>query len=379
MMKYLPFYLSSLMVLAHIYMTEYYERPFFYIWLNLSLLPFIDQVLPKGTSNPTSEEAKIMNKQTRWNIPLYSYFFLEWVALFWTLNYANRAGVTSLEAFLLAIDMGIISSVGFVFAHEFMHRREFFDRTLGVLDMLKSLYLHFYSEHTLGHHKHVATPKDPTTAPLNQNLYAFLANTLYQSFANSWNREIRILKKNGYSTWTIHNRMIQWVTLEFIFTLGIWAFWGTLGLIVFLFQALLSVLFLESISYIRHYGLLRKKLENGKYEPVDTKHSWNASDILQNYLYLNLQRHSDHHAYAYKPYQVLLNHKDSANLPCGYNVSVFVALFPPIWFKMINPLVANTNEHGKPEPSQLEVSKLTVKQYLTCQISLFTILALFVS
>ena len=155
--------------------------------------------------------------------------------------------------------------------------------------------------------------------------------------------------------------MLQYVITEIIFTVGIWIIFGNLGLFMFLFQAGLSVFFLETINYIRHYGLLRKQLKNGEYEPVTSKHSWNAPQLMQNIVLLNLQRHSDHHAHSYKPYQTLLSYDDSPNLPVGYAVCVLAALFPSVWFNIINPLVEATNENGKPTDIQMKKSNSSLK------------------
>jgi alkane 1-monooxygenase len=72
-----------------------------------------------------------------------------------------------------------------------------------------------------------------------------------------------------------------------------------------------SVTLLEIINYIRHYGLLRDEIKPGVYEQVNISHSWNASFTVQNSILLKLQRHSDHHANAYKPYQALATYDES--------------------------------------------------------------------
>jgi len=37
-----------------------------------------------------------------------------------------------------------------------------------------------------------------------------------------------------------------------------------------------GVWYLEVINYIEHYGLMRKKDENGIYESINKNHSWNS-------------------------------------------------------------------------------------------------------
>lgn len=64
-----------------------------------------------------------------------------------------------------------------------------------------------------------------------------------------------------------------------------------------------------------------------------------------------LQRHSDHHANSYKPYQILESLPDSPELPHGYSASLILAMVPPVWFSIANPLAqaANNNERVSSE------------------------------
>ena len=359
--SHLPYYLNPLLVLFHIYVTEVYQQPFINLLISYAIIPLIDQFLPDDFTNPTPEEAKVLKKQFKWVLPLYFYVLIEWVALFWTFDYISRPDTSLKSTIILTIVLGQITGGGFLYSHELFHKQGFIPKSVGVLNLLNNLYLHFFSEHTLGHHKNVCTPTDPATAKINQSVYDFINSSMMYSFINSWKREEKILKKSGKPALSIHNRMIQWSFLEILFTLVIWKFWGFKCFVVFLIQAWHSINLLESVNYIRHYGLTRKKLENGKYEPVTIKHSWNAPQALQNTILLKLQRHSDHHAFPDKPYQILESSKESPNLPCGYNVCILASHFPSVWFKLINPLVEATNQDGKPTPSQLAQTASTLK------------------
>jgi alkane 1-monooxygenase len=53
----------------------------------------------------------------------------------------------------------------------------------------------------------------------------------------------------------------------------------------------------------------------------------------------HLQRHSDHHAFAKRPYQVLRHHDDSPQMPSGYAGMVVLALIPPLWRAIMDPKV----------------------------------------
>jgi len=71
-----------------------------------------------------------------------------------------------------------------------------------------------------------------------------------------------------------------------------------MGIGYFLGQSAVAFISLEIINYIEHYGLHRRKMSNGKYERVTPEHSWNSNYFLTNMFLFQLQRHSDHHAYA---------------------------------------------------------------------------------
>lgn len=83
----------------------------------------------------------------------------------------------------------------------------------------------------------------------------------------------------------------------------------------------------------------RRKLENGRYERTGPEHSWNSNYFLTNVFLFHLQRHSDHHAYAKRRYQVLRHHEVAPQLPAGYAAMVVVALVPPLWKRVMDPRV----------------------------------------
>ena len=58
----------------------------------------------------------------------------------------------------------------------------------------------------------------------------------------------------------------------------------------------MGIILLETINYIEHYGLVRKKDSRGIYEPITEMHSWNSCSSV---LLFRIQRHSDHHMHAY--------------------------------------------------------------------------------
>ncbi len=67
-----------------------------------------------------------------------------------------------------------------------------------------------------------------------------------------------------------------------------------------------------------------------------------------------IQRHSDHHENAKRPYQALCSYEESPQLPHGYGLSLNIALQPKLWFEMMDPLVEVYTSGGKPSDELLE-------------------------
>jgi alkane 1-monooxygenase len=47
-------------------------------------------------------------------------------------------------------------------------------------------------------------------------------------------------------------------------------------------SALITVIMVETVNYIEHYGLMRKKMPDGTYEATNIRHSWNVPHVLTN-------------------------------------------------------------------------------------------------
>ena len=56
-------------------------------------------------------------------------------------------------------------------------------------------------------------------------------------------------------------------------------------------------------------------------------------------LLYHLQRHSDHHANPTRRYQALRDMDEAPVLPTGYAGMILLALFPPVWYRVMDPRV----------------------------------------
>ena len=100
--------------------------------------------------------------------------------------------------------------------------------------------MHFYIDHNQGHHKHVATPGDPSSAKLNQSLYAFWPQTLIGTYMSAWHIAAKALEKKGKSAFSLQNEMLIFHFAQFGLLLSIYSIWGIATLGYFLIAALLD-------------------------------------------------------------------------------------------------------------------------------------------
>ncbi len=246
-------------------------------------------------------------------------------------------------------DLGILTGViGINFAHELMHHHGRLDRGLAEVLMGCVTYSHFCIEHVAGHHRHVATDGDPATARLGEGLYRFWLRSIGGGLRSAWHLEAARLARRKRPVVSPGNRMIRYA-IEVVLlyaAVGLWL--GPVGLIALAGQSLVAVLLLETVNYLEHYGLVRRRRDDGRYERVQPWHSWNASFRLSNWLLLNLARHSDHHAEAARPYQALRHLDDAPQLPTGYAGMLMIALVPPLWRWVMDRRVAAWKERWGP-------------------------------
>ena len=92
-----------------------------------------------------------------------------------------------------------------------------------------------------------------------------------------------------------------------------------------LIQAVVGFSLLEVVNYLEHYGLLRQRREDGRYERTRPEHSWNSNSVASNVLLYHLQRHSDHHANPVRRYQALRHVDEAPQLPTGYAGMIVLA------------------------------------------------------
>jgi alkane 1-monooxygenase len=303
-------------------------------------IPIVDALIGRNPENPAPDADAALTRNPWFRLVTWLWVPTQFALIAWTIAVVAQDTTTMLERGGLILSLGVTcGAIGITFAHELIHRPGRWERALGEALLASVSYPHFAIEHVLGHHRSVATREDPATARYGETLYGFLPRTVAGSLRSAWRLEALRLRKRGRSTWSLSNRFLRYAATQAAVYLlvGIWL--GPLGAIAFAGQAAVAVALLETINYIEHYGLERRELAPGRYEPVMPWHSWNSCHRVSNWMLINLARHADHHLVASKRYQIL-DHLDAApELPAGYGTMFVAAMLPPVWHRMMDPRV----------------------------------------
>ncbi|MBX2890795.1 MAG: alkane 1-monooxygenase [Saprospiraceae bacterium] len=305
--------------------------------LGFVIVPIAELFLPQSASNvsPEMEESRSKTRFFDWLLYLNAPMLFGIVG--WYLWVVAHDSLSLFEVAGITLSVGIIVGAnGINVAHELGHRAAKGEQLLSKIMLLPALYQHFFIEHNRGHHKNVATDKDPASARFGEHLYAFWWRSVAGSWRSAWALERERLEKEKKSFWSWHNEMLRFSLFQSLWLAAIYYMLGWKGLAGAIAVAAIGFLLLETINYVEHYGLRRRVLATGRPEPVSPTHSWNSDHELGRIMLYELTRHSDHHYKATRKYQILRHLDESPQLPYGYPASMLLALLPPAWFGVMN-------------------------------------------
>ena len=303
------------------------------------IIPVLELFFKPNSKNLSDAEEEMSKDDRSYDIVLYLLVPIIYF-LIWEFLGSMSENLSTSDTVGRILSMGLIcGGLGINVAHELGHRKSFFSRTCSKLLLMPSQYMHFYIEHNFGHHVNVGTEEDPATAKYKQSLYSFWITSVIGQYIGAWKLQLKLLKISKHKFFSIKNDMMFYVIFQLMFIYLIYFNYGITVTIYSLIISVISFLFLETINYIEHYGLSRKKDENGRYERVKTVHSWNSNHVVGRLVLYELTRHSDHHFISSKKYQVLESIDESPQLPYGYPTSILLSMVPPLWFKIMNPRV----------------------------------------
>ena len=310
---------------------------FFGPLLVFGLFPLLDIAIGMDSRNPPDSVLKWLEQDRYYRWCTYAFIPIQYAGLVFACWLWSRGGLSTFDSIGLALTMGVVGGIAINTAHELGHKRASLERWLSRVALAQSGYGHFFIEHNRGHHVRVATPEDPASSRLGESFWAFLPRTVIGSVHSSWKLECARLDRMGKSHWTLRNDILgAWAMTVVLFAALTIAF-GPVVLPYLLLQAVIGFSLLEVVNYLEHYGLLRQRREDGRYERCRPEHSWNSNNVASNVLLYHLQRHSDHHANPTRRYQALRHVDEAPQLPTGYAGMIVLACFPPLWRRVMDP------------------------------------------
>lgn len=304
------------------------------------MIPITETLMPLNTDNYSDEEIENRLKNKLYDVMLYLNLPIVYGSVFYSLYIVTQNNLSYIELAGITLSLGVILGAnGINVAHELGHRKNIVEKLLGKMLLIPSHYTHFFIEHNHGHHLHVSTPNDPSTAKYNQTLYAFWWQTVSGTYREAWKIQSKLNEIDKRPFYSIKSDMFWFTIIQIGYMALIYNFFGPKGALVALFAGIVGFLVLETVNYIEHYGLKRNLLPSGRFERVSEKHSWNSNHVLGRIVLYELTRHSDHHYKSQKEYQILEYHDVSPQMPYGYPTSMVMSFIPPLWFAVMNKRV----------------------------------------
>ncbi len=266
------------------------------------LVPLLDLWLGEDLGNPPEAAVPALEADPYYRAILYATVPVLWTAVLVNVAFLATHTVPLAAWIATVIATGAVLGFGLNVSHELGHKRGTLARKVALLNTALGGYGHFSIEHNRGHHRHASTPDDPASANMGEGIWRFALREMPGAFVRAWQLEGERLRRARSGPWHPGNEILQAAAV----TLGVWgaltAVLGAGALAALLPVALWGAFQLTSANDVEHYGLLRRRLADGHYEPCQPQHSWNSNC-----------------------------------LPSGYFGMFLVAYLPPLWFRVMDP------------------------------------------
>ena len=325
--------------------------PILFVWTNhawvfwlpvlflYTLFPLLDAICGSDPYNPPDSAVAQLDSDRYYSWVLYLMLPLQIVSFVGAAAFLVQHTLPAHAWVALVICSGVVGGFCINVAHELGHQRSVVERAVAKLLLATTGYGHFTIEHNRGHHRDVATPDDPASARMGESIYQFYLREQPGTIARAWRLERDRMRKGGHQVFSLHNDILQCALMTIVFWGAITFALGPFALVFVVAASLWANFQLTSANYIEHYGLLRNRLESGRFEPCRPQHSWNSNHRVTNWALFHLQRHSDHHANATRRYQSLRTFDNVPQLPTGYFGMFLMAYVPPLFYAVMNPKV----------------------------------------
>ncbi len=299
--------------------------------------PLLDWLFGEDENNPPEVLVPQLEEDAYYRWLTYLTVPLHYLTFFGVAVWVGTQGLSWWGFLALTVATGFADGFAINTGHELGHKRTSLETWLAKIVLAVPAYGHFWIEHNRGHHRDVATPEDPASSRMGESIYKFARREIPGAFHRAWMIEHERLCRKGVPVWSLQNEILQSYLITIVVQVGLIAAFGWIMLPFLLVHNFFSWWVLTSANYIEHYGLLRDKQVDGKYERCQPQHSWNANHKYSNLLLFHLQRHSDHHANPTRRYQSLRHFPDLPGLPSGYYGMYVIAYIPGLWFRIMDP------------------------------------------
>jgi alkane 1-monooxygenase len=255
---------------------------------------------------------------------------------------ADVAGAVFLAGYCYAV-------FGATVGHELTHRTGVTPAFLSARGLFAFTFnTSFTTFHVHGHHRQVATWRDPATARRGEYILAFVVRTIVGQFMEALAFEAARARRLGFAPYGLRNRVVsgQLYSVAVIVVAAVLA--GLPGVIAVVAAGVTGRLLHELVNYVQHFGLVR--VED---QPVEPRHTWDCKRLISNVLHYNLPMHADHHMFASRPFWQLTISPKAPLLPFGYQTMVLVALVPQWWRRTMGPLLSEWDRLASEEERAL--------------------------
>ena len=305
-------------------------------------VPFLDFLIGEDTSNPPEASIAALEADAYYRWITYATIPILWIAVIFNCIFLCTYTLTAMEWIATVITTGSVLGFGLNVSHELGHKLQTLPRKIALFNTSLGAYGHFSIEHNRGHHRHVSTPEDPASSKMGENIYQFACREMPGAALRAWRLEADRLQRLGKPVWYFENEILQALCLTAVVYGSLISLYGLDMVIVLIPVAIWGAFQLTSANYVEHYGIQRLKTANGNYEHCQPHHSWNSNHLVSNLVLFQLQRHSDHHTHPGRSYQSLRDFPELPRLPSGYFGMFFLAYFPPLWYRVMDPLLIQT-------------------------------------
>ena len=315
----------------------YFPLVFYYFFV-----PLLDFLIGEDTSNPPESSIEDLEADGYYRWITYATIPILWIAVIFNCIFLCTFSLNPFEWLATVMTTGSVLGFGLNVSHELGHKLQTVPRKVALFNTALGAYGHFSIEHNRGHHRHVSTPEDPASSKMGENIYQFACREMPGAAIRAWRLEADRLQRLNKSVWHFENEILQALCLSTGVYGCLIGFYGLDMVLVLIPVAIWGAFQLTSANYVEHYGIQRLKTANGNYENCQPHHSWNSNHLVSNLVLFQLQRHSDHHTHPGRSYQSLRDFPELPRLPSGYFGMFFLAYLPPLWYRVMNPLLIKT-------------------------------------